>query len=325
MEIIPVYFPMTYLSPAAEGLLSSCFGRTAVYRPSDRPLPPTMQAAGEAERIVVRTPVEAGSDRLAELMAAYHAWAEENRGVDLAALKGRQSGIPFFEESSPSRIRQDIRRMGSKSRETETVDPLFEARLFLEMAQALDCQNSDLEQSLDDVRLKETSMLAGLLGDADGHPDIGAAPMAGGFDDPGAYMTGTRLQAWWRLARSGSGPGHLLVTDSRAVMAYLVEKQADLEKIDQFRFPHRQAGDPAPAAWQERLLDHLERLVAGEDARHVPAEIPAAGSEEAAVSLSLYRFQKAGTAAFFNSLGKLAAAQPASGTNKNLLICLVEK
>ena len=323
MNTIPVYFPMTYLSPGVEKMLAACFARTAVYRPSDRPLPETMQAAREADRLVVLTPVDTDSARLAELMDAYHAWAAENKGVDLAALKGRQTGIPFFEEASISRIRQDIKKMGSGVREVKAADPLFEARLFLEMAQALDHHSSDLEQSLDDVRIKETSMLADLLGDADTHPEISATFPGGDAADTGAYMTGTRIQAWWRLARTGAGPGNLLVTDSRAVIEHLVETRTGLEKIEQFRLPQGPASDPDRAAWQDRFLKYLVRLSAGEDPGR-PEEMPAAGAGEAVVRLTLYRFQGGGAASVFGRLEDSAHAGPAPGTPADLLICLAE-
>jgi hypothetical protein len=324
MKTIPVYFPMTYLSAAAEGRLAACFGQTAVYRPSVRTLPETMQAAVDAKRLVVHTPVKAESDRLAALMKAYYAWAEENKGVDLSVIKGRESRIPFYEDTSISRIRQNIRNMGTEKEKEEARDPVFRARLFLEMAQELDRQNSELERSLDHVRVKEDSMLSDLLGDSGGPGGIETVLRADRVADPGAYMTGTRLQAWWQLARTGPGTGNLLVTDSRSVIETLVEKEPGLKKAGPpLKLPFRQSGDQAPAAWQGRLSDYLAELTSRAEAGDVPADLPVVRAGDAAVSLSFYRLEETDTETLFNSLSAPGDALSAPGPETNLVICLV--
>lgn len=324
MKPIPVYFPMTYLSPVVGSTLAACFGQTAVYRPSDRKLPPAMQAGKDAGRLLVRLPAAGESDRLAQLLEDYYAWARENRGVDLSLFKGRASSHPFFGSTSISRIRQEIRDGGDAAPKEATADPVFEARLFLEMAQALDRRNDELEQSLDDVRGKETRMLAELMGD-DADPEaIEAIFSTGGSPDPGAYMTGTRLQAWWRLARSGPLPGNLLVTNSRAVIEHLVEIRPGLEKIDvSWRLPYPQPGDGESTAWQARVLEYLVRLTEKTDAGPAPVDVPAVKPGAAAVNLSLYRYANAGAADFFNRLAVPGAPLPAGGSGESLLICRV--
>ena len=324
MKNIPVYFPMTYLSAAAEGRLAACFEQTAVYRPSDRTLPETMQAAVDAKRLVVHTPVKAESDRLAALVKAYYAWAEENKGVDLSVFKGRESHIPFYEDTSISRIRQNIRDKGNEREKEKTRDPVFKARLFLEMAQELDWQNSELERSLDDVRVKEDSMLSDLMGDSGGPGGIATALRADSVADPGAYMTCKRLQAWWQLVRTGPGTGNLLVTDSRTVIAYLIEKEPGLKKTGlPLKLPLRQPGDQAPAAWQGWLSDYLAALTSRAGAGDVSADLPAVRAGEAAVSLSFYRLEETDTATFFNSLSAPVDALSAPGPEADLVICLV--
>ena len=324
MKNLPVYFPMTYLSAAAEDRLAACFGQTAVYRPSDRTLPKTMLAAVDAKRLVVHTPVKAESDRLAELMKSYYAWAEENKGVDLSVFKGREAHIPFYEDTSISRIRQDVRNMGS-AREKEPVrDPVFSARLFLEMAQELDRQNSELERSLADVRVKEDGMLSDLMGASNGTGGIETASRADSVADPGAYMTGMRLLAWWQLVRKGPGTGNLLVTDSRTVIEYLIEKEPGLKKTGlRLKLPFRQSDDQAPAAWQGRLADYLSELTSRTETGDVSADLPAVRAGEAAVSLSFYRLEETDTATFFNSLSAPADDLVAPGSGTNLVICLV--
>ncbi len=315
---------MTYLSAAVESRLAACFGQTAFYRPSDRPLPETMQAAVDADRLVVHTPIKAESDRLAELMKAYYAWAEENKGVDLSVFKGRESRIPFYEDTSISKIRQNIRDVGSERKKAEAGDPVFKARLFLEMAQELDRQNSELERSLDDVRMQEDSMLADLLGESGDPGGIESAFRAASVADPGAYMTGTRLQAWWQLARKGPVPGNLLVTDSRAVIEYLIEKEPGLQKTGlPVKLPFRPTGDQVPEDWQGRLLEYLVQLASQADAGNAAVDIPAVKAGEAAVRVTFYRLEKTDTETFFNGLGEPVDALSVQGQEENLVICLV--
>ncbi len=325
MKTIPVYFPMTYLAAAAESRLAACFGQTALYRPSDRTLPETMQAAVDTGRLVVHTPVVDESDRLIELMKAYYAWAAENKGVDLSVFKGRESRIPFYEDTSISKIRQNIRDVGSEMEKAEAGDPVFKARLFLEMAQELDRQNCELERSLDDVRQQEDSMLADLLGDTgDTGGGIETAFQVAGVADSGAHMTGTRLQAWWQLARKGPVPGNILVTDSPAVIEYLIENEPGLQKIGpSVKLPFRTTGDQVPADWQDRLSEYLVRLTSQADAGDVSANLPAAKAGDATVGLAFYRLEKTGTEAFFNRLSEPGETLSVQSPEKNLVICLV--
>lgn len=324
MQTIPVYFPMTYLSAAAEDRLAACFGQTAVYRPSDSTLPETMQAAVDAKRLVVQTPVKTERDRLAELLKAYYAWAEENKGVDLSVFKGREAHIPFYEDTSISRIRQDVRNMGSAREKEQAHDPVFRARLFLEMAQELDRQNSELERSLDDVRVREDSMLSDLMGASGDSGGIETALRADSVADPGAYMTGTRLQAWWQLVREGPGTGNLLVTDSRTVIETLMETEPRLKRAGlPLTLPLRQPGDPAPAAWQGRLADYLAALISRTETGNVAADLPAVRAGEPAVNLSSYRVEGTDTATFFNRLSAPAGDLTVPDPEMNLVICLV--
>lgn len=324
MKTIPVYFPMTYLSASVESMLAACFRQTAVYRPSDRKLPEAMQAAVGPGRLVVRTPVEKESERLLGLIDEYYSWAEVNKGGDLSFFKGNESSIPFFDGTSTSRIRQNIRDIGDGGEKEEPADPVFEARLFLEMAQELDRQNNELERSLDDLSVKENSMLEELLrGDQD-HRNIEPVKRPGSAADPGAYMTANRIRAWWKLAREGSEACNLLVTESRAVIEYLIENGPGMEQTGlSGRLPLRQAADRDLPAWQDRFLEYLQRLVFKSNAGAGAPATPAVKPGEAAVQVSLYRFEGGGADAFFNSLNKPAAGMADHIPGENLVICLV--
>lgn len=324
MKHIPVYFPMTYLPAAGLKRLASCFGRTRMYRPADTPLPEAMQAAAHLGRLEIETPALSEPDNLDSLLEAHYAWAAENKGVDLAAIKGRKTGVPFFGDTTVSGIRQNIREMDFRGGSAETPDPLLAARLFLAMAQELDRQDNDLEKSLDEVRAKEDSMLVDLLGDAERHREVAAAMQGALEADPGAYMTGSRLKAWGLLARAGKGPGNLLVTDSRAVRDYLVERCPGLQKTDpELVLPLPQSGAAGPADWQSQLMQYLADLMSSSAVASPPAEMPAVETEGAVVHLSIYRRAGMDATAFFKSLDDTGRADAAPVGEDNLVICLI--
>ena len=324
MKEITIYFPMTYLAPSGLSILSACFGQVAVCRPSNRDLPESMQAAVDQGRLLVFTPVDAENDRLNELMDAYYAWARENNGVDLAFYKGRDSHIPFFEDTSVSNIRQSIRDMDpGEAVGEDAANPVLEARLFLEMAQAHDCQNKELEQSLAQVRGKEKDMLVDLLGDSDSHPDIGKVSPFIPAGDPGAYLTARRLQAWGRLFQAGSVPGRILVTDSQAVMEHLVEKQPALEELEEtIALPLPSSDDKTTEDWQGRLKEYLFQLIEKPEADR-PPELPVAEQGAPALRLTLFRWARADAGALFDHQMEPPEAGAAPDSGRNLLICYV--
>lgn len=324
MKQIPVYFPMTYLPADGLNRLAACFENTRVYRPADSPLPDNMQAAVQQGCLEIETPPLSEPDPLDSLLEAYYAWAAENKGVDLASVKGRKTVVPFYGDATVSGIRQNIREMGDQGAPAETADPLLDARLFLSMAQELDRQDKALEESLDAVRAKEDSMLVELLGDAERHRDVAATMPGMRVADPGGYMTGSRLKAWWQLTCAGSGPGNLLVTDSPAVRDYLVERCPEFQKAGpELVLPLRQPSAGPPAAWQVQLLDYLAALMSTQAEPNPPMDMPAVDPAAPAVHLSIYRLAGIDATAFFSGLDASKRADAAPVGKDNLVICLI--
>ena len=324
MKHIPLYFPMTYLPADGLNRLAACFEKTLVYRPAAGPLPEAMQAAVQQGRLVIETPAKTESDELAALLEAYYAWAAENKGVDLAALKGRDSGIPFFGDATVSGIRQNIRERGEQEDTAETRNPLLEARLFLSMAQEMDERDNELEKSLDEVRAKEDSMLLELLGDADRHPEVEATLQGPVAADPGAYMTGRRIKAWGQLARAGNLRGNLLVTDSRAVCDHLVERTPGLQKIGpDLILPFPKSGGTSPPARQSQLMDYLAALIAGQAGVEPPSDLLDKTSDAPVVHLSIHCLAGVDPNAVFTGLAASGKADAIPSGKDNLVICLI--
>jgi len=283
-----------------------------------------MQAAVQQGCLEIETPPLTEPDQLASLLEAYFAWAAENKGVDLAAVKGRETGVPFFGDTTVSGIRQNIREMDDQGEPAVTADLLLEARLFLSMAQELDRQDHALVKSLDAVRAKEDSMLVELLGDAKRHHDVEATMQGVGAADPGGYMTGSRIKAWWQLTRVGNGPGNLLITDSTAVRDYLLERCSEFQQTGpKLVIPLRQSGEVLPAVWQAQLLDYLADLMSTQAEASPPSDLPAVEPEAPAVHLSIYRLAGIDATAFFVGLDASGRADAAPVGKDNLVICLI--
>jgi len=324
MKHIPVYFPMTHLPADSLNRLAGCLGKILVYRPADSSLPEAMQAAAQQGWLQIETPALTEPDELAAQLEAYYAWAAENKGVDLAAIKGRDAGIPFFGDSTVSGIRQNIRAKGDQGGPADTPDPLLAARLFLSMAQELDQQDNELEKSLDEVRVREDNMLLELMGDADHHPEVAAALHGIDAADPGAYMTGSRIKAWRQLARAGNGPGNLLVTDSRAVCDYLIERSPGLQKTGpELVLPLPPPGESMPATWQPRLMEYLAALISSPAEVTRPLDLSDVEPEAAVVHFSIYRQAGIDADTFFSGLDASGSRDNPSADKDNLVICLI--
>jgi len=315
---------MTYLPAAGLHRLSACFGKIQVYRPADSLLPEEMQAAVQQGCLEIETSPLTEPDQLSSLLEAYYAWAAENKGVDLASVKGRETMVPFYGDATVSGIRQNIREMGDPGASVETADPLLDARLFLSMAQELDRQDKALEKSLDEVRAKEDSMLVELLGDAEHRGEVEAAMPGMRAADPGGYMTGSRLKAWWQLASAGHGPGNLLVTDSTAVRDYLVERCPELQKTGpELVLPLRESGAGPSAAWQAQLMNYLTALMSTQAEASPPSDLPTLEPAAPAVHLSIYRLAGIDATAFFAGLDASERADATPVGKDNLVICLI--
>ncbi|MBW1864640.1 MAG: hypothetical protein JRI64_03150, partial [Deltaproteobacteria bacterium] len=238
----------------------------------------------------------------------------------------------FFDETSSSQIRSEIKKTGKKAPSPEKPDPLFRARLFLHMAQELDLQNDLLTRDLVGVEAMEEDFMKELKGENEDDPARAAAIKALETDDPGHYMTEERIESWALLMQQDPRVSGLFITSSRAVLDLLLDRMSEMEEVT--RFDAVPAGVPdaeALATWQDELIKHLENLATGPwpaeaEAIADPPEVP--GSETTA-SLTLFIAPGRAPHEFFaQCLGTdalQAESTPDSSRFKNTLIGLVEK
>lgn len=245
--MIPVYFPFTSLSPAARAALSAGFPTVAAYAPSPGLVHPSLSGAADDGIVEVRTPVSEDEERLAAIVAEFQEWGELRGGADLGAFKRSEMEAPLLEEASAESLRSAIRKRVQGTSGPSGPAPLFQARIFLALAQRFDGYQGELDAELAATGELERVLAEGLHGDA-------SVGIGGGFSgaatDLGARMTGTRLAAWSRLFSEAPAAAPL-VTDSPAVWEAVRSAAGDPPvRVEIPEIPLRPAD---PTTWHDRV------------------------------------------------------------------------
>jgi hypothetical protein len=262
--MIPAYFPFSTLSETTAEALFGFFETIILHRPQTTPLPDGLALWLAAGRIDQRVPGEEAPERLAQALSACRQWAIERdlgTGEAGAFLKAQPVGTPLHDEEAVGRLRSQI--LGQRGPETANsdhlADPYFDARLFMAMPEAYDMDNEKAAAMLMRLQTVETDVLRGLHGEEDSTARIGlpAAAIAAA-EDRGAFMTARRLRAWTILVSQEPVLAPVLITDSLAMGAELLERCYGAPQVE-LGLPNDGEGDPAE--FRRRLLTWLERLV----------------------------------------------------------------
>lgn len=264
----PAYFPFSTLSePTAEAVFRF-FKTITLYRPQAVPLPDELAPWLTAGRIDERIPADDDPERLVQALAACRRWAAEHHlgsGAAGAYLKAQPAGTPLYDDDSVTRLRRQILAGGPTSK-LGSADPIFDARLFLAMAEAYDIDNAKATAELKVLQAVEAGVLREMHGGEEPSAKIGpptAAISAGG--EQGAFMTGERLRAWTILASLDPDLAPLLVTDSPLVGNELLEyRSGDLLGTPAVDIGLPPGTDADHAILQERLLEWLAQVMVAE-------------------------------------------------------------
>ena len=223
-------FPFTFVSEVLAHACHARFGTTVVYQPAAGQAPAAMEKLAADARIVLRYPVRGDERRLVELAGNYRDWGEVYQ-KDAAALK-KIADTGFFHKEFAPEISTEIRR-GPKP-EAPTPDPVFQARLFLFLAQEYDRQTAEIQSELAATDRAEREMFFRIRGGPEpsdlfsgGHTGAPKNPVK----DPGAYMTESRMRAWHTLMAADPDPPGFFVTPSRAVIEAVAEEDETLREM----------------------------------------------------------------------------------------------
>ncbi len=259
------YFPFTFLNPATTADWIDCFSGLRVYCPLDGASCADMAETARQKGLDLRAPCPENSAQVLDMCRSHKQWKEAHTGVDSYFYRQTAHTVPFFDETTISRLKQDI--TDAVSRKPRTAEPLLMAQLFLQLTHEHDREQIMLTGSLTSLADREKEMLTALQGD-DSEPlpsDRGNLQKAMNdinYRDMGAYLTAERIRAWSLLAARDSATPSLLVTDSRAVFDHIQEMMPRAAVVLE------DLPEPVEAADKKTTRDglhrFLDRLTAGD-------------------------------------------------------------
>ncbi len=290
----PVYFPFTVLSAANIMNLAACFSSLTICRVSDGPLPEEMEMGTNRDFLSIRIPVSGEEGKLESVLKDYKNWADLHMEDPAAFFKSQTETLPFYSDSSISRIRMDIQRKQSGMEKTalEMPERRFAARLFLRIAEEHDLADITVYKDLDAFEKMQQALFNDLKGDPGDRfalKNLSSKPV---FEDPGSRMTVERIRAWSILAFSGKEASGVYVTDSPAVINCLKEQNDALKPVCVFNgIPVRLEKYDSEDGFKHQLAGYLKRLAKDSDfpsADDAPM-VPERRCHEKAVTLTVYR------------------------------------
>jgi hypothetical protein len=200
----PIYFPHTYIPNETVQALTACFQKITVYQPTLRHLPESMIQWQTADRLEIRTPVREFESDIESSLKSYQYIGEIHRGRKGEIKNYQLTGIPCFDDTSPQKIRADLIRemqadLPRDNRFTPAARQLIQAGLFLQMAQAFDSHQDEIQRNLAACTRMEKSLFKNLKEDDDSLFQELVTPPLRSDDSPGGHMLPERLAAWTRL------------------------------------------------------------------------------------------------------------------------------
>jgi hypothetical protein len=328
----PIYFPFTYIPESAVKVLSACFRQTVVYQISGAKIPEVMQELSREGILDIHIPEEVNGKFLDKILKDYRTWVNIHQGTEIAFLAAMANKIPFFDESASSQIRADLKKIRKQIPAKKKSDPLFQAKLFLHMAQEYDRENERLSEDLMNIEAMEEGFMKDLKGENNDDQAGAVAPKKWNKGDPGHYMTTERINAWVSLMLHDPLTYSLLITTSRAVLKHLLDIMPEMEQVVRFdALPIGLEKNETLLNWQDNLMEALEKLAteswpAPMDDMTNPPEIPGGKS---AVALTIYIVQNKTPQECFSDCVKIDVLSAESSNTgalfKNTLIGLVEK
>ena len=315
-QMKPIYFPFTYIPKPVAAAIYACFGKTIIYQPSSKNIPEEIHKLAGRGVLDIRmseNPGEKDEEKLSAILKEYNAWAnlhQGSRGIQLDFFKAGRNKIPFFDDSSTSQIKADIKDITGKNPTQKEPDSVFKASIFLSIAQEFDMQSDKIFRDMVSFETARKDLIKNLKGEAKTSPLVPAykdefkAVNLADYD----YMIQERIEAWallmccdpmqYREEMSG-----LFVTSSRQAIDYLLEKTPEIENVFSIdAIPVVENQGEKTAKWPKGLMEHLEMVAKSSwpfelgDFTVVPDDLKC----ETKVSLSLYLVPGASPLEYFS-------------------------
>jgi hypothetical protein len=244
----PIYFPFTYVPESVGKVLAALFGQTAVYQISATKVPDNMQTLVKEGILDIRIPMGINGEFLDKIYKEYRAWISIHQGTEIAFLKTMAHKIPFFDDNATSQIRAEIKKSTRQIPPKEKPNSLFNAGLFLHMAQEYDRQNEKLSQDLMAIDAMEENVMKDLKGEETNDQARTRVHTVIEKQEPGHYMTVERIAAWTSFMLNDPQDSGLFVTTSRDVVESIIDLSPETQEI--IRFDTVPLGADEADAWE---------------------------------------------------------------------------
>jgi hypothetical protein len=330
----PLYFPFTYVAEPLADALGACFRQFAVYRPSEKPLPPHMLKWVQRGILEVRVPVRHDSQVIEGVMRDYRAWAElHHRGSGMRSLflNYLEDAVPFHSDTSPSRIISEIKGGSRNPNQATAPDPILQAVVFLEFAQEFDRQAEEISRGMNAADMTTRELILNLLGEG-----TDAEPLSGECRLPDSieYMALERLRAWTQLLGGDRKAPELLITSSPSLLDRMLDQMPAAEQVFQNdSIPIEMVGAEAARPWQDELAGRLTDLLDldGDKAADFSGTISIDPAPGPRVSLRIYRIAGQAPLEVLIACNRAPGVQPAdmcgaAATPRNTLLgCIAQR
>lgn len=257
----PIYFPFTWADASTLQSITTVFPKIAIYQPARQQTPLWLHPFEKAETIEIRVPIPEECEHLKIMAADYQNWARLHQGNDLAFLKSRMTDAPFIDHLS-SRIQSEILHY-EETLQTPSRNPVFNARLFLEIAADYDAQQSALNTDLASIEHLENRLMAAIGGPSEVEETVAIGNFSLAPDHPGDFMTAERLQAWSTLFLADDHhrtPDDIWITPRSSVIDWIREEYEMAQILEINCIPIRKTVDDNFRFWQENILTYLTHL-----------------------------------------------------------------
>ncbi|RPH49137.1 MAG: hypothetical protein EHM85_14890 [Desulfobacteraceae bacterium] len=325
----PVYFPFTFINDSVARDLYAFFGQITVYQPGAHDIPENMQKLADEGVVELKVPVSGDEARIEALIKEYKEWGELHQKSDTAFLKAIGERVPFFDETFSTQLASQIKKIRDDNYSKEKPDILFNARLFLCLAQDYDLVQYGINRDLISVYEMEKKLLEGLT-----HEDeVFFSKKAGTSlqsDDYGKYKIKERIEAWTYLMSNDMEIPGFFITDSRDAFDFVMEKAGDIKEVINLASVPVSARTEIMNKWRNMFIGQVEGLLK-DDGFTIDEKIydlPAVKEHEVGISLKLLRITDKSRGNFINKILK-QDFQDVMINNKNeknqgIFICLAE-
>lgn len=289
-----IFFPFTYISETVCAAVKTCFQQVRIYQPTRRLIPPQLLALSQKGLVDIAIPAEDDDNKIEILVKDFRNWAGLHRGGVLDYLKRQRGSTPFFDDTATAQIKADI---DHPARVPEPQDPLFNARVFLQIAQAYDLESEEIVRKLVATNQAERNLFMNIIGEPEAPVQNALRPKTMEGIDSAGYMIPPRILAWAQLflkdsAFDPAGKPTVFVTTHREALEFLMELAPAAEHIlEVASLPIISCLSEGYADWQNglsRILDTFPEN-AGAMAANLVTRFGGTDPSNPKVDLTIYR------------------------------------